>query len=72
MKTETATDIKRHLEHARAKYNWQSGMESVVKFGLIEKELNELGVAMLKRDLRGTRREALDCIAVLIRIVEGE
>ncbi|MDL2267188.1 hypothetical protein LJC46_04275 [Desulfovibrio sp. OttesenSCG-928-G15] len=69
---ETLRKIHEHVEHARIKHSWPPKMGHVMKFLILESEVNELARSMLKNDLRGIREEALDAIAVLVRIVEGE
>lgn len=69
---ETLRAVHEHVEHARTKYPWPSGMTDAEKYRIAERELQEMGVAMLKGDARGVRDEALDCVAVLVRIAEGE
>lgn len=69
---DTYQGIDIHLEHARRKYAWHPDMTGAEKFRLAERELHEMAAAMLKKDARGTRHEALDCIAVLVRIVEDD
>jgi hypothetical protein len=64
--------IAEHLDHARDKHLWPRDLLPGEKFSIVEKEINEMAAAMLKGDGRGTRKEALDAIAVLIRIAEGE
>lgn len=68
----TIAAIQEHLTHAREKHQWPDDMTDCEKYRIVERELNEMGVAMLKGDKRGVEAEALDCIAVLIRIVEGD
>ena len=68
----TIATIQEHLTHAREKHPWPDDMTDCEKYRIVERELNEMGVAMLKGDKRGAKAEALDCIAVLIRIVEGD
>ena len=68
----TTATIQEHLTHAREKHPWPDDMTDCEKYRTVERELNEMGVAMLKGDKRGAKTEALDCIAVLIRIVEGD
>lgn len=68
----TLHDIHRHVEHARVKHPWPGDMPPAEKFRIAERELNEMGAAMLKGDARGTRKEALDLIAVLVRLVEED
>ena len=69
---DTITDILKHVNHAREKYAWPDDMTDAKRYRAAERELHELAAAMLKGDARGVRKEALDCIAVLIRIAEGE
>lgn len=64
--------ILSHLQHAREKHPWPDGMADADKYIIAERELHEMAAAMLKGDTRGVREEALDCVAVLIRIAEGE
>jgi len=68
----TLHDIHEHIAHARQKHTWPEDMSDAEKYQKAECELHELAAAMFKGDLRGKRKEALDLIAVLIRIVEGE
>lgn len=68
----TIATILERLTHAREKHQWPDDMTDCEKYRTVERELNEMGVAMLKGDKRGAKAEALDCIAVLIRIVEGD
>ena len=68
----TITAIQEHLTHAREKHPWPDNMTDCERYRTVERELHEMGVAMLKGDKRGAKAEALDCIAVLIRIVEGD
>lgn len=63
--------IHKHVEHARRRHPWSPGYPDVEKYRAAERELHEVAAAMLKGDLRGVRQEALDVIAVLVRIVEG-
>lgn len=68
----TLNAIHRHVEHARVKHEWPVGYPDADKYRAAEKELHEVAAAMLKGDRRGVRQEALDCLAVLVRIVEGD
>ena len=68
---ETLLSVHEHVAHAREKYPWPADMTDADKYRAAESELKEMAAAMLKGDARGIRKEALDCIAVLIRIVEG-
>lgn len=68
----TLRGIHEHVERARIKHPWPEYMSDEARFRAAERELNEMAAAMLKDDKAGTMREALDCIAVLVRIVEGE
>jgi hypothetical protein len=72
LRTDIARSIAEHVAHARDKHPWPKKLTEAEKFTIVEREINELAAAMLKNDKRGTRNEALDAIAVLIRIVEGE
>ena len=80
---ETLRAIHEHVEHARKKHPWP-GMKDCLnssgvamlspaeKYRIAERELHEMGIAFLKGDARGVEKESLDCIAVLVRIVEGD
>lgn len=68
----TFDSINQHLTHARKKHPWPDSMTDCEKYRIVERELHEMGVAMLKGDKRGVEAEAKDCIAVLVRIIEGD
>ena len=72
MTPETIAAIEGHLVHARAKHPWPEDMAPAEKYRIAERELHELAAAMLKGDLRAVMNEALDLVAVLVRIIEGE
>ena len=72
IKPETWRAIHEHVEHARLKHPWAADMTPADKLRAVEAELNEMAAAMLKGDVRGIRKEALDCMAVLVRIVESD
>lgn len=68
----TLAAIHEHVEHARVKHPWGPDLPPAEQYRIAEREMHELAAAMLKGDTRGVRKEALDTIAVLIRIVEEE
>ena len=68
---DTLRDIHRHVAHARQKHGWKA-IGPLDRYLVAERELHEFGIAMFKGDKRGARKEALDLIAVLVRVVEGD
>lgn len=68
----TVMSILDHVLHARNKHPWPESMSHKDAYLIVERELHEVAVAMLKGDSRGIKKESLDCIAVLFRIVEGD
>ncbi len=69
---DTLRALHEHVEHARQKHPWPADMPDAEKFRIVERELHEMAAAMLKGDRRGAEKEAADCMAVLVRIVEGD
>lgn len=74
IRPETLRAIHEHVEHARKKWAWGGNflLSAADQYRIVERELHEMAVAMLKGDARGVKKEALDCIAVLIRVAEGD
>jgi len=72
LSSDTQQAIADHVAHAREKHPWSQNMTYAPKFVVVEAELNEMAAAMLKGDTEAIKREAYDCIAVLVRIAEGE
>ena len=69
----TWRDIHEHVEHARVKHPWKPGVSGWYKLRVLLSEVRELAWAVIwERDAKRIRYEALDCIAVLVRIVEGD
>ena len=65
-------DISAAVEHARRKHP-VFGRTWRVKLAVLLEEVGELIWAVVwERDPQRIRAEALDCIAVLVRIVEGD
>lgn len=69
---ETLRDIHDHVDHARIKHPWPDNLPDSEKYRIVEHELHEMAAAMIKQDRRGVRKEALDAIAALIRIVDND
>lgn len=72
IQSRTYAAIFEHTDHARRKHVWPADMTDAEKYSKAESELHEMAAAMLKGDARGVRHEALDCMAVLVRIIEGD
>ena len=73
MQFTTWRDIMLHVEHAREKHPWPAEAGWGYKVRVLLSEVRELIWAVVwERKPERIRAEALDCIAVLIRIIEGE
>jgi hypothetical protein len=64
--------IHEHVEHARLKHPWHSAT-NCYRLRVLLSEVRELIWAVVwERDAARIRDEAFDCVAVLVRWVEGD
>lgn len=68
---DTIKGIKKATSHARWKHK-VFAKNKYHAFSVLLEEVHELYNAMLNEGEERTKEEALDCIAVLVRIVEGD
>ena len=69
----TWRDIHLRVEHARIKHPWHESASWWYKARVLLSEVVELIWAIgVEREPERIRSEALDCIAVLIRMCEGD
>lgn len=73
MNLDTTVAICQGTAHARSKHHWKPGCSWWFKCSVLLSEVRELLWAVIwERDPLRIRAEALDVIAVLVRIVEGD